>query len=262
MQKIVLLLVCGLFLVFASPVGAQADEAKARAVGQEVVKAAKEEAKEEGKEFRLEIREQAREFTQEIKRWRQQVAERLKLRFPKLLSSGLNQGEVISISATKFPATVVVKHDEKEVILEITDKTVILRKFGGRSSLAELKVGDIVSARGNWKDEEEAVLEARVLRNLSVGKRQGSFWGTISSIGTDSFSLKAGEGRELRVFVGPSAKIVDQRNQGISFADLKAGHRVRVFGLWDLALDQVESVRSIKDWSFLKENSPSATPTP
>lgn len=205
--------------------------------------------------------------TVEAKGWqsvtlRQQIWEGLHRRFPFLLPAGINRLEIKEISGTTLPAEVKVVKGDQSVTLKISDKTIILRKFGGKSSISELHIGDTVTARGTWVDETKAVLDTRVLRDLSIQKRHGTFWGKIKSINSEvkTFVLETAGRGEQQVFVGSETKIVSRNQIVLTFADLAVGHRVRVTGLWDLTLKTIGEVKTIKDWSLPPKNT--LTPTP
>lgn len=218
-------------------------------------------------EIRNEIREQVGEAKTsgtpvpgERQQIKEQILERLRKSFPFLLPAGVNQAEITSISGITLPTEIEIIKDSKTVTLRISEKTVILRKFGGKSNLSELHVGDIVSARGVWEDSERTILDTRVLRDISIQKRHGTFWGKIKSLDSaaQTFILKTGKRGEQKVFVEPETKIVSRNQLPLNFSDLVAGHRVRVTGLWDSNLRQIDETKVIKDWSI----GPSATPTP
>lgn len=181
-----------------------------------------------------------------------QIIEKLKKHFPKLLPAGVNKAEIISISQTTLPAEIKVKHDDKNMTLKINEKTLILRKFGGKSSLSELNVGDLISARGTWENKDEAILQVRVLRDLSLQKRHGSFWGKIKSPDSNknTFILETAKRGEQKVFVQLGTKIVSRDQKSLNFSDLAVGHRVRVTGVWDPKLKQINETKTIKDWSI------------
>lgn len=182
----------------------------------------------------------------------EQLIAKIKERFPFLLPKGFNKGEVISVSSTSLPSEIKVKADTKEITLKITEKTIILRKFGGKSNLGEIKVGDIVTARGSWEDENGSVLITRVLRDLSIQKRKGTFWGKIKSIdfANKNFILNTASRGELKVFVQDGTEIVSRDQKKISLTDLQVGSRVRVTGVWDSTLNQISETMLIKDWSI------------
>jgi hypothetical protein len=177
-----------------------------------------------------------------------------------LLPFGFNRVEIKAISGTTTPADLTVSKDDKTYTVKVTEKTLLLRKFGGRSSLDEFSVGDIISVRGKWLDEEKTILEARVIRNLSIQKRRGTFWGTIKSKEDDgkTFVLASVNRGDQTVITDLNTKFFDRANKPITFADLKAGDRVRVTGLWDSKLNKITEVVRVKDWSL----PPKVTPVP
>jgi hypothetical protein len=258
------LMVTSLTVVEAKPV-----EVNQRKEIQETVRSGREagikERNEEREQEREEVGPTGTPALSRIQKLKQQILERLRARFPRLLPAGFNRGEIISLSGITFPATVKVKHEGGEVTLKVTDKTKILRRIGGKASLSELKIGDIVSGRGVWEDDARAILDTRVLRDLSVEKRQGTFWGLVKSLGNDSLVFEVKNKGEIKVYVGSSTKIVDRQGKEIRFSDLKVNHRIRVTGLWDNSLKQVEAVKLIKDWStgaIVQSPTPTLTPIP
>lgn len=118
--------------------------------------------------------------------------------------------------------------------------------------MIEFTEGDILSVRGKWLDEEKTTLEARVIRNLSIQKRKGTFWGTIKKIEADgkTFTLTSANRGDQTVVTDASTKFIDRSAKPITSADLKEGHRVRVSGLWDNKLNKITEVSRIKDWSL------------
>lgn len=124
-----------------------------------------------------------------------------------------------------------------------------------------MHVGDIVTARGTWQEAEKVILETRVLRDLSLQKRNGTFWGKVKSLEATgkSFVLDTNKRGDQTVFVTDSTEIFDRRQRVLGFADLAVGHRVRVTGVWDSTQKTIEEVKSIKDWSI--GPNPTATPT-
>lgn len=205
----------------------------------------------------------AKEERKEIK---QGLVEQIEGKLGWLLPFGFNRVELKTISGTILPADLTVSRDDKVYMVKVTDKTILLRKFGGKSELSEFSVGDTLSVRGKWTDEAKTILEARVIRNLSVQKRKGTFWGTIKSKGNNTFVLASVNRGEQAVYLGSDTKIFNRKQETITFADLKIGDRVRVSGLWDSKLNKITEVTRIKDWSIPPKVTPSAgsglSPTP
>ena len=211
------------------------------------------------------IKEETKEIKEAVQsKIKESIWERLRLSFPFLLPAGINRLAIKEISSTTLPAEIKVVKGDQSITLKISGKTIILRKFGGKSSLAELHVGDIVTARGTWVDETKAVLDTRVLRDLSIQKRYGTFWGKIKSINSEAktFVLETVGRGEQQVFVGSETKIVSRNQTVLTFSDLVIGHRVRVTGLWDSTLKTIEEVKTIKDWSLPPKPTVTPTPTP
>lgn len=203
-------------------------------------------------QIRRQIREQVKEQFQQFKE-----------KFSWLLPFGFNRVEIKAISGTTSPADLTVFKDDKIYTVKVTEKTLLLRKFGGKSSLDEFSEGDIISVRGRWVDEEKTILEARVIRNLSIQKRKGTFWGTIKLKEEDgkTFVLVTVQRGEQTVITDSKTKFLNRADKPISFADLKVGDRVRVSGLWDNKLNKITEVSRVKDWSIGPTSFPTATPS-
>lgn len=195
---------------------------------------------------------------EERKEIRQEIMKQVKEKLQWLLPFGFNQVELKTISGTTLPADLTITKDDKTYTVKVTEKTNLLRKFGGKSDLAEFSKGDILSVRGKWTDEAKTVLEARVIRNLSIQKRKGTFWGTIKSKADNTFVLAAAKRGDQTVYLSGDTKIVNRMNVTVTFADLKLGDRVRVSGLWDNKLNKITEVTRIKDWT----TPPKLSPTP
>lgn len=216
------------------------------------------------KEQKKEIKDEFKEKIQESKEQRKTITEEFKNRISSLiLRKGVVNGKISTISGTTVPTTIIINKGSKTTTLNITNKTNLLRKFGGKSSLSEMKVGDQVNAVGTWTDSNKNTLDAKVVRDLSIQKRFGAFWGKIKSI-TDasSFVLETIERGNQTVKTDGNTKIVNRKEVPISFSDLKVGDRVRVKGVWDSALKSIEEVTSIKNWTLMPKPLLTPTPTP
>jgi len=228
----------------------------------------------EAANLRQEVRQEVREqlsltgtpapwptLKEERKEVRQNLLEQIKEKLGWLLPFGFNKVELKAISGTTIPADLTVSKDDKAYTVKVTDKTVLLRKFGGKSDLNEFSVGDILSVRGKWTDEAKTILEARVIRDLSIQKRKGTFWGTIKSKSADglTFVLLSVNRGEQTVMTDASSKFFDRAEKAITFADLKIADRVRVSGLWDSKLNKITEVTRVKDWTIGQIK---VTPTP
>ena len=133
--------------------------------------------------------------------------------------------------------------------VNITDKTQILRKFGGKSSLSEFSVGDEVVIFGKFTDDTRLIIDAKVVKNNSIQKRKGAFFGKVTVKNTDNFVIETLERGSQTVYFG-GAKFINRKEISISYSDIKVGDRVRVKGVWDKTLNKINEVNQVKDFSL------------
>lgn len=133
--------------------------------------------------------------------------------------------------------------------INITDKTKILRKFGGKSSLSEFSVGDEVMVFGKFTDDTKSAIDAKTIKNDSIQKRFGAFFGKITIKNSDNFVMETAERGTQTVYFG-TAKIVDRKEISIALNDTKVGDRVRVKGVWNKTLSKITEVIQVKDFSI------------
>jgi hypothetical protein len=155
------------------------------------------------------------------------------------------KGKITAIGTNSFS----INGDDGTFQINITDKTQILRKFGGKSNLSEYSVGDEVMVIGKFTDDTKTAIDAKVIRNLSIQKRRGAFFGTVLTKETNSFTmqtLKLG----VQTIYFDSAKFIKRNEETMTYADLKLGHRVRIKGVWDKTLNEIREVNQIKDFSI------------
>ena len=127
----------------------------------------------------------------------------------------------------------------------IMNKTVILRKFGGKSSLSEYSVGDEVVVFGKFTDDTKLIIDAKTVKNNSIQKRFGAFFGKVTVKNTDNFVMETAERGIQTVYFG-TTKFINIKEINISYGDIKIGDRVRVKGVWDKTLNEIREVSQIK----------------
>ena len=140
--------------------------------------------------------------------------------------------------------------------VNITDKTQILRKFGSKSSLSEFSVSDELVVFGKFTDDTKLIIDAKVVKNNSIQKRWGAFFGRVTKTNSDNFVIQTIERGIQTVYFG-TAKFVNRKEVSIVYGDIKVGDRVRVKGVWDKTLNEIREVNQVKDFSI-----PVITPTP
>lgn len=136
----------------------------------------------------------------------------------------------------------------------------IVRHYWGDSNLSEFSVGDIVNIHGYLDENDNYLIYAKTIRNVSIQKVFAVFKGTIESITPpDTFVLKTGERGNQTVVVTGGTKIT-MASGTASFSDLEIGMKVVVRGIWNKTLSKIQAeVIVIGEWpgigSLLKKGS-------
>jgi hypothetical protein len=136
------------------------------------------------------------------------------------------------------------------VVVNISSTTILLRRFGAKSTLTEFSVGDEVQVIGKWADTNKKVLNAKIVRNLSIQKRRGVFLGTVSSTSTTGFVLTTLSRGTQTVTVSSTTKFMDRKEKPLTLSSIVPGHKVMVKGLWDNKLNTVTEVTFVRDYSL------------
>jgi len=171
--------------------------------------------------------------------------------------AAIGSGTISAISGTTL--TVKAKDGKQFTILTDT-KTQFRRRFWGKSSLSEMSVGDMVNVIGKWTDDAKTTIQARLVRDLSIQKRNGTFFGTVQSVSASGFVMQTLKRGTLTVTTSASTKFVNRKGETIAKGDVIVGHKVRVGGLWDSKLNTLTEVAHVKDFSLPVK--PTETPKP
>lgn len=184
---------------------------------------------------------------------------------PGLLRSFLQTRAAIGSGklTAKTDTTLTVEKDGKSYTVNIDSKTQLRRRFWGKATLAEMSVGDTLNIIGLWADDVKTTINARLVRDISVQKRFGVFLGEVKSLlGNGWVMSTVGTKRpDQTVTVSATTKFVNRKEETIAQADVAVGHRVRVKGLWDTALNTVTDVTHVKDFSLPLRATPTVTAT-
>lgn len=209
-------------------------------------------------EERMEDRQEKREERRE---------ERKEASKPGLLNRLFNRGnraiivngKVTSISGT----TLSVEKDSKTYTVNTDSDTQFRRKFWGKSSLDEFSVGNMVNVIGHWTDDAHTTVLAKQVRNLSIQKRYGIFFGVVKSLSANGWvmSTVSEKRADQTVTVSSTTKFTNRKEETISQSDVKIGARVRVRGLWDSSANTVTEVSAVKDFSLPVKVATTVTPT-
>lgn len=139
----------------------------------------------------------------------------------------------------------------------VDNNTRLRRRFWGKATLEEMSVGDLVNVLGKWTDEAKSTIQARLVRDTSIQKKYGVFFGTVTSL--SPFIMDTHRGAQTVTF-STASKFVNRKGETMGQVEILVGHRVRVRGLWDSKLNTITEVAQVKDYSLPVK--PSPTPTP
>lgn len=201
---------------------------------------------------RQEINQEIRESIKDKAAPRASVIKNLK--GLKLVISG---GLITGINGT----TLTVEKEGKTYTVLTDDKTQLRRKFWGKSSISEMSVGDKINLRGEWTDENQTQVKARFIRDLSIQMRHGVFFGIVKSSLDSGFVIDTIKRGTLTVTVKPDTKYVNRKEETITLADVKVGHRIRIRGLWNSQKGTLADTEAVKDFSLPERPGVSAGPS-
>lgn len=170
-----------------------------------------------------------------------QLKESLKSRGVKIIDGTVSAKNTASFTVTK---------DGKDYIVLTTPDSKFRRHFWGKSTLAEISVGNKVNVWGNWTDDTHASINAMMIRNLSIMKRFGVFVGDIVSKSSTSFVIHSKNRADQMISFDGNTKFVKKNDTAATYADLKTGDRVKIKGLWDKTLNTISEVTQIKDYAL------------
>ena len=190
----------------------------------------------------------------------QRIEEKVENKFEKRLETfKSNQIVLHNVKITaKDSMALTIDNNGTSVKVNINDKTQLRRKFWGKSDLSEFSVGNYINIIGKWTDDTKTIIDAKLIRNLSIQKRYGVFFGEVKSISESGFVMTSIHREDLTVTTG-TAKLINRKQETITKSDIMVGHRVRIKGLWDVTNKTVTEVGEIKDFDLPVK--PSGSPT-
>ena len=154
-------------------------------------------------------------------------------------------GEITSIGENSLTVT---GDDDKSYVLNVNSETKLVRRFGGLSTISEFNVGNKVNAFGVFTSEDETTVDAKLIRNLSIQKKWGVFFGIIKSKDDTSFTLESSNKGTQTVYV-EEAELKNREEKEITYTELKINDRVRVKGMWDRSSNEITDVDEVKNFS-------------
>lgn len=195
---------------------------------------------EERKEIRNEIREKNKGLLDQI---RNQVKEK----FQNLRFSARVEGKITGLSNNLMS---VEDNSGKIYTVNITKKTQLRRRFWGKAELKEFTFGDRVKVIGRYANEGKTEIEAVLIRNLSIQRRWGVFFGEVATISGNYLIIKTVNRGDLTVYLTSETKLKNRKEEKIKWSEIQVGHKIRVKGVWDWNLKEIRKTEEIKDFSL------------
>ncbi len=157
----------------------------------------------------------------------------------------LTNGEVTA----KTDSSLTVSSNGKSTTVNVGSNTKIIRHFWGTSTLGEISVGNKINVWGTWHDDSKTLIDATIIRDLSIMKRKAVVIGTVSSKTTTSLVITSKEKGNQTIFLTGTIKVTNIAEKAISLSDIVNGDRIRVKGTWDKSIKTITDVTEIKDFS-------------
>ena len=154
--------------------------------------------KELRQEFKNNLQEQKEKFKEERKGFKETL-EDLKNQLQnkiKSMAAKIIGGEITAKSDNALTVT----KDGKTYTVNTDSATKFRRHYWGKSGLDEFSVGNKVNIFGKFNDENQTTILARLIRNLSIMKRRGIFFGDVTVKNSNDFKIKSVNRGEQSVF--------------------------------------------------------------
>lgn len=216
-------------------------------------------------QVRSTIRQEIKTQVQEIKDERKSLQTTSQVQEQKgmnLLQRFMNIRAVVTgVITAKTDTTLTVKNkDGVSYVIHIAGTTVLQRKFWGKATLAEMQIGDTVNVIGKWSTDTKTEVNAQLIRDTSIQKRAGVFFGNVLSVTANGWTIQTARGTET-VTITASTKLISRKEVAIKQGDIAIGHRIRVRGMWDSNANTLTEVTQVKDFMLPVVSTPKLTPT-
>lgn len=169
------------------------------------------------------------------------------------------RGEFSATVTAINSSSIIVNNNGTSIQVDISAETHFRRKFWGNSSLSEISVGDSVEVIGKWTSDAKNGITAKLIRDKSIQKRKGVFFGTVKSLTSSGFVVTTIHKEDQTVTFG-TAKIIDRKEGILTQEDIKVGDKIRIKGVWNSTAKTITETIEIKNFSLPLKTSPSATP--
>lgn len=147
---------------------------------------------------------------------------------------------VVPAKIKNFPSAYPQK--DGSVVIHLTEKTKIVRRYYGKADLSELAVGDKIWVNGRM--EADASVTAKLVKDNSIYKTFSASQGEVVSIDSinQTFVMKVVKkktAQEYKVFVMPNTKFAKYGVEKPTLADLKVGDQIKVQGVIRQSVNEI-----------------------
>lgn len=173
------------------------------------------------------------------------------------MRAAIISGTVMAVNSSN----IIVDDNGTSITVDFNSGTHFRRRFWGVSNLSEISVGDKVDIVGRYMNNDKTTITAVLIRDLSVQRLMGVFFGDVQSLTNGGFVMTTIH-RVNETVTSGAAKIIDRGGNTLVATQIQVGDRVRVRGTWDNTDNTITSVTEIKDFSVPAVPSFFASPTP
>lgn len=158
--------------------------------------------------------------------------------------------------------TLTISKNGKPMTVNILATTKLRRKFWGNAVLGEISIGDLVNVWGGWTDSTQSIINGRLVRDVSIQKRNGVFVGTVTTLTSAGWVMETFNRGTQTASVSSTTKFTNRTGKPITQADVVVGNMVRLRGMWNDKLNTITEVTAVKDYSIpVKAVNKVATPS-
>lgn len=156
----------------------------------------------------------------------------------------IDKGSLVDKKASELA----ISKDNTVYLVTTDENTQLRRRFWGKATLEEMAPGDLVNVVGRWTDNTKTAIQARLVRDLSIQKRYGIFFGTVTAVSGNTWTINLVVREPQTVTVSSTTKITDRK--GNPLTTVNVNDRVRIRGLWNMVANTITEVGQVKDYSL------------
>jgi hypothetical protein len=183
---------------------------------------------------------------------------------PKKTAAVKNEKVVLAdtVLTAKNKLVLTVTKDGKTYEVTTDARTLLRRRYFGKATLDEMQVNDNLYIIGTYSDTEKTKIIAKLVRDVSIQKKQAVIIGTVKSVANDSFVINtiSKKGVDQTIQVTKTTRYINRKGSAITKDKILVDHKIRVKGVWDSTSNTFSQVTQIKDFSIPPIPTPTVKP--